>query len=125
MTAGINRLTGRPLSGWSHVKQSLGVIFTTRLGERLMRRTFGFAGLGLLGRHNLTPQILMRWYMAIVIAVELWEPRYRVTSLSFPTAKNSPNGLRQGQIGLRISGEYMPNALEGDFTVASTQSLTL
>lgn len=125
MTAGINRTTGAPLAGWSHVKQSLGVIFTTRLGEALMKRLFGFAGLGLLGRENLTPAVLMRWYMAVVIAIELWEPRYRVTSLAFPTDANSPNQERQGQIGLTINGVYMPNALEGDFTVASAQSLTM
>ena len=125
MTAGINRITGKALAGWRHVQQSLIVIFTTRLGERLMRRLFGFGGLGLLGRENLTPPILLRWYMAVVIAVELWEPRYRVTSISYPSNRNSPGQLAQGQIGVEISGEYMPNALEGDFTVASAQTLSL
>lgn len=124
MTAGLNRWTGQALSGWAHCRQSLDVIFTTRLATRVMRRTFGFAGIELLG-HNLTPQLLMRWYMAIVIAVELWEPRFRVTSLIFPKAGNSPSQLRQGQIGLTLNGEFMPNALEGDFTVASAQSFGL
>jgi phage baseplate assembly protein W len=125
MSAGINRRTGQPLAGWPHCRQSLIVIFTTRIGARIMRRLFGFAGLGLLGRENLTPAVMMRWYMAVVIAVELWEPRYRVTSLIFPKAGNSPSQLRQGQIGLTLNGEFMPNALEGDFTVASAQSFGL
>jgi phage baseplate assembly protein W len=125
MTAGINRVTGKPLSGWAHVRQSLGVIFTTRLGEALLKRLFGFAGLGLLGRENLTSAALMRWYMAVVIAVELWEPRYRVTSLKFPASENSPSRMGQGQIGMALNGDYMPNALEGDFTVASQQSFTV
>ncbi len=125
MTAGIDRLTGQPLSGWPHVRQSLIVIFTTRLGEALLKRTFGFAGLGLLGRENMTPDALMRWYMALVIAVELWEPRYKITSLQFPRADNSPGQLQQGQIGLTVTGDFMPNALEGDFTVASQQSFSM
>jgi hypothetical protein len=124
MTSGIDRWTGRPLSGWAHCKQSLGVIFTTLLATRVMRRTFGFAGIELLGR-NLTPQLLMRWYMAIVIAVELWEPRYRVRAFRFPAAGNSPSHLRQGQAQIEIDGDYMPNALEGDYTVASSQSVFL
>ena len=125
MTAGINRVTGASLAGWPHVRQSLAVIFTTRLGEALLKRLFGFAGLGLLGRENLTPQALMRWYMAIVIAVELWEPRFQVTSLSFPTSANSPSQIQQGHIGMTITGNYMPNALEGDYTVANQQTLTV
>lgn len=124
MTAGINRVTGQRLSGWPHCKQSLGVIFTTRLGSRLLRRTFGFAGLGLLGRQNTTEAAVLHWYMAAVIAVELWEPRFRITALKFPAAQNSPAALGQGQIGLTITGDFMPNALEGDFTVASRQSFS-
>ncbi len=134
MTCGVNRITGKPLAGWPHVKQSLGVILTTRIGERLLCRVFGFSGLGLLGR-NLVPQVLMRWFMALVIGIspkrstllnqELGEPRFRVTALSFPKGGNSPSQLQQGQIGLQITGEYMPNALEGDFTVASQQSLMI
>jgi phage baseplate assembly protein W len=124
MTAGLNRFTGQPLAGFAHVEQSLGVIFTTRLTSRFMRRTFGFAGVGLLGQ-PLTPGNLLRFYMAIVIAVELWEPRFKVTSLDYPTAQNSADRLRQGRFGVTILGQYMPNALEGDFTVAATVSVVL
>ena len=125
MSTGFSRDGSGLLSGWAHVKQSLGVIFTTRLASRVMRRTFGFAGLGLLGRENMTQAAVLRWYMAIVIAVELWEPRFSVTSLTFPKPANSAGQLQQGGVGLQISGAYMPNALEGDFTVASSQSFFL
>ncbi len=132
MTAGINRTTGQVLEGWPHVKQSLGVIITTRLGEMLLARGFGFGGLGLLGQ-NLTPRALMVWRMALVLSLasrqsvllQLGEPRFRITSLTFPAADNSPARLEQGQIGLLVSGEYMPNALEGDFTVASPLSFMI
>jgi uncharacterized protein len=124
MTAGVNRLTGKPLAGLDHVRQSLGVIFTTRLTSRLLRRLFGFAGVGLLGE-PLTPQTLMKFYMAVVIAVELWEPRFKVIALSYPNADNSASELGQGRFGVAILGAYRPNALEGDFTVAATVSVVI
>lgn len=132
MSCGINRVTGKPLSGWPHVRQSIAVILTTRLGEMVLCRAFGFGGAGLLGK-NLTPQAIMTWFMLIVLALsarknwllELGEPRFRVTSLTAPTDKNSPSQLQQGQIGLLVTGEYMPNALEGDFTVASQQKFLI
>lgn len=132
MSCGINRVTGKPLAGWPHVKQSIGVILTTRLGEMVLCRAFGFGGIGILGQ-NLTPQSIMTWFMLIVLALstrknwllELGEPRFRVTSLTVPTANNSPSQLQQGQLGLLVTGEYMPNALAGDFTVASPQSFLI
>lgn len=124
MTAGVNRVTGAPLSGFAHVVQSLNVIFTTRLGSRVLRRTFGSAAPGLLGQPLTNPD-LVRFYMAIVIAVEVWEPRFRVTSVTFPKAQNSAAQLGQGQLGMRLQGQYRPNALEGDFTVASNPSVLI
>jgi phage baseplate assembly protein W len=124
MTAGVNRRTGRVLTGLAHVKQSLHVIFTTPIGTRVMRRTFGSAVPSLLGKANLTPQVLLNFYVAVAIAVELWEPRFRVRQVGYPGADNSTDRLQQGQFGVQISGDYRPNALEGDFTVASSEIIT-
>jgi uncharacterized protein len=119
---GINRHTGQPLTDFEHVQQSLSVIFTTRIGQRIMRRTFGSMVPGLLGK-ELTPQTLMRFYMAIVTAVYLWEPRFSVTSASYPGT--TPQSLSQGQFGVKINGNYMPNALSGDFTIAAAVSVVI
>ena len=120
MTAGIDRRTGRPLAGWPHVLQSLGVIFTTRIGARVLARFFGSAVPGLLGQ-NLTPSTLLKFWTAIAIAIELWEPRFRLRQIAFPAATNGSQRLRQGQLGLRVVGDYRPGALEGDFTPESTK----
>ena len=123
MTAGIDRRTGKVLDGWAHVVQSLGVIFTTRLGARVMRRTFGSAIPGLLGK-PLVPSTTLKFFVAYAIAVELWEPRFRVRRFSYPSS-NSPERMRQGQIGFRVDGDYLPGALEGDQTIAIPQTLTV
>lgn len=116
ISTGVNRWTGKPLSDWSHVEQSLQVIFSTRIGERVMRRTFGSSVPQLLGR-NLTEPTILRFFAAICMAVDLWEPRFRVTQI-LPTG--TPSQMRLGQLGLTIVGEYRPNALLGDFTPEPT-----
>ena len=123
-SAGVSRDTGQPLTDWDHVRQSLNVIFTTRITTRVLRRNFGSAVPGLLGQPLTQPDI-MRLYLAVVLAVELWEPRFLVTSIKFPSADNSASRLGQGQFGCAIGGLYRPRALSGDFTVTRAASVIL
>lgn len=114
--AGFDRRTGRPIAGWDHVLQSLGVIFTTHFGERFMRRHFGSFVPRVLGE-RLVPSTLLRFWTAIIVAIELWEPRYRVTKI-MPAA--SPEQLRQGILRYRLEGIYYPRGHLGDFTPERT-----
>lgn len=125
MSAGLDRETLRPLSGWVHVVQSVRVILSTRIGERVMRRTFGASVNALLGRENMTPSALLRFATAIAIALELWEPRFRLRAMEVPSDQNSAPKLRQGQLGLRLVGDYRPRALEGDFTIERPEAIDL
>jgi phage baseplate assembly protein W len=119
---GIDRVTGQVLAGWPHVKQSLETIFTTRFGERVMRRWFGSGVPQLLG-NNLVPSTILRFCSAICVAVELWEPRYRVTQI---VVSGNPEAVRAGHVGLRIDGVYLPRGHLGDGTPApGVASLTI
>lgn len=122
-STGIDRETGRVLRGWDHVVQSIIVIFTTRIGERVMRRTFGSMVLAILGRENLNPSALLRFYAAVIIAIELWEPRFRVTRILFPSTSNSPTKARQGKFGFGMVGQYRPHALQGDFVTDAEEKV--
>ncbi|WP_036291562.1 GPW/gp25 family protein [Methylosinus sp. PW1] len=124
-SAGVDRRTGKPLTGWSHVVQSLEVILTTRIGARVMRRLFGSAVPGLIGRENVTPAAMLRFMTAYAIAVELWEPRFKLRKFVFPTASNSADRLRQGRLGFGVEGDYRPNALEGDYTVVIPKTVNM
>lgn len=119
--AGIDRRTLRVLDGWPHVVQSIEVILTTRIGARVMRRTFGSAVPGLLGR-PLTPRTILRYATAIIVALELWEPRFRIRQVTFPTPSNNPDSLRLGKLRIVMLGEYRPRAHLGDFTVESSRT---
>ncbi|MGV1352836.1 GPW/gp25 family protein [Klebsiella pneumoniae] len=109
---GIDRKTGRLLTGWAHVMQSLEVIFTTRFGERVMRRWFGSFIPKILGE-NMTPSTILKFWTAICVAIDLWEPRYKVTRI---TPFGNPEGMRQGALGFQIDGVYMPRGHLGDKT---------
>jgi len=124
MSAGINRKTGKPLSEWDHTYQSIHVILTTHFGERVMRRVFGSAVPGVLGR-NLVPSTLLKFYTAIAIAIELWEPRFRVRRFEYPENNNGADELRQGKIGIRMIGDYRPRALSGDLTVEAVKTVSI
>lgn len=114
-STGINRFTGQALSDWDHVIQSLFVIFQTLIGTRVMRRTFGSAVPGLLGK-NLTPPTMLNFFTAIIIAIVLWEPRFRVIQIIYPQPPVTPDTVRAGLIEFQIVGAYRPRALQGDLT---------
>ena len=113
---GIDRRTGKLISGLAHVRQSVEVIFTTHLASRVMRRTFGSDVPVLLGRSNLTKPEMLRFYTAIHAALSLWEPRLKSLRAFYPSNQNTPEKMRQGRLGLRLRVRYFPDALQGDLT---------
>jgi len=113
--AGFDRTTGRPLEGWAHVQQSLDVLFRTRIGSRVLRRTYGSAVPALLGR-PINRATVLRFATAIIVAVELWEPRFRIKHISFSRPQNPPEKLRLGQLSMSLVGEYRPRGHLGDPT---------
>ena len=123
-STGIDRETGKPLTDWDHTVQSILVILSTHFGERVMRRVFGSAVPRVLGK-NLVPDTMLKFYMAVAVAIELWEPRFRVRRFEYPGAQNSPDAMRQGRIGVRMIGDFMPRALEKDFTIEAVRTVAL
>jgi phage baseplate assembly protein W len=114
---GIDMETGKLISGWQHVMQSLQIIFMTRFGERVLRRWFGSFVPRILGE-PMVPSTILKFWTAICVAVDLWEPRYRITKI---TAEGSADEMRQGSIGFIVEGVYMPRGHLGDKTAARGQ----
>jgi phage baseplate assembly protein W len=119
--AGIDRVTGRPLDGFAHVAQSILVIFSTLLGERIMRRHFGSSAPALLGRLLNAPNIL-RFFALVSLAIETWEPRFRIARV-IPLA-TSPEDIRLGRFSFAIEGEYRPRGHLGDPTPEGIRRIT-
>ena len=112
---GINRNTGRPLAGFAHVQQSLEVIFTTHFGERVLRRWFGSFVPKLLGE-PMVPSTVLRFRTAMVVAIEIWEPRFKVKKVAYPGQHNGAERMRSGALSVMLVGEYRPRGHLGDPT---------
>lgn len=108
-SVGLNAATGRIVTGWAHVVQSLRDIFDTRFGSRVMREWYGSFVPNLLGR-LITPQEVTPYFTAITSAIEQWEPRFRVTRIQVVKV------TRDGQLHFFLDGEYRPRAVYGDYT---------
>ncbi|MBY3434822.1 GPW/gp25 family protein [Rhizobium laguerreae] len=114
-SAGINAVTGQPLSNWEHTQQSVGKIMQTAIGSRIMRRDFGSDIPDLIDTKMIRKNILAV-YSAAATAIERWEPRFRMRSASVDEV--SPDG----RFGLIIQGTYFPRGHLGDYTIAEDRT---
>lgn len=118
---GIDKMTGRVISGWDHVLQSLGVIFMTYFGERVLVRWFGSFIPKILGQ-RMTPPVVLKFWTAVCVAIDLWEPRFKITQIR---PAGTPEQMRLGVIGFTLEGVYYPRGHLGDFTPDGPRQITL
>jgi phage baseplate assembly protein W len=126
---GVDRRTGRPLIGWPHVEQSMGVIFSTRFHTRVLRRWVGSFVPHILG-DNTTERVVGRFYWAIATALDLWEPNYRIQQVNVILSSsgrtlNSPEQIRLGKLEVQHVGVYRPRGHLGDNTPDQRKPVTL
>jgi uncharacterized protein len=114
----IDAATGADTGGWPHVLQSIGQVFATGFGERVMREWFGSAVPRFLGE-SMNQQTILPFFAAVSAAIEQWEPRFRVTRI-MPESVD-----RGGRLQIVIEGEYRPRALVGDFAAEGARRVVL
>lgn len=112
---GIDREAGSVLSGFGHVKQSIGVILTTPIGSRVMRREFGSELFDLIDR-PMTDQVILAVYAATAMAIAKWEPRFALTRCAI-SELNAGGGMR-----MDLEGFYYLRGHLGDFTAGQDVS---
>jgi hypothetical protein len=118
---GIDRRTGRPIDNYSSALQSVEVIFTTRIGERVMRRHFGAGLIELLGRAT-TLRLFEAWKLLIAVGIDLWEPRFRVR---WVRVNATADAIRLGHAGIEVEVDWRPRAHLGDFTVEGQRRIRI
>ena len=105
---GVDQRSGRPLSGWAHCVQSIGVILTTSVGECVMALDFGAKLVSHLG-NNLVPPIVLAIYTDATDAVHREEPEFRIVRLQLVKAD------RTGSLHLGMWGDYYPEGRLGNY----------
>ena len=118
VSAGFDAQSGRWITGWDHVVQSLQDIFTTAFGARVMREWYGSLVPQALGR-PIARGTLLPVLASITSAIEQWEPRFRVISVE------TGGDLRAGRVALTLLGDYRPRALLGDTTAQGQRRVAL
>jgi hypothetical protein len=123
---GMDRTTGKLLQGWSHVEQSMELIFATPFHQRVLRRWVGSFVPLILGESGVS-RVITRFFWAIGSALDLWEPDYRIKQVFFmgdalstyspPLGSGATATLyRAGDLTFRTEGQYFPRAHLGDRT---------
>jgi phage baseplate assembly protein W len=98
---GMDAATGKALGGIDHLKQSIRDILRTRIGTRVMRRSYG-ADLPNLIDAPTNEALAVDLYAAIAEALDD-EPRLRVTRIRIISADQN------GRLGLALEAEYLPD----------------
>ncbi len=94
----MNAATGTRIDPDAHLAQSVGLILTTPIGTRPMRRDFGSLLLELLDA-PMGPLGQVRVFAAVAVALARWEPRLRLRRVALAP------GERAGQFVLDLEGE--------------------
>lgn len=102
---GMDAITGKPLSGLRHLRQSIQNILTTPIGSRVMRRDYGSKLFELIDQ-PLNQPTLMEVYAATAQALRKWEPRFKLTRVQAFRAEET------GKVLLDLEGIYKPDGLE-------------
>lgn len=115
--SGIDAYTGRALSGWPHTQQSISRILGTSFLTRVMRREVG-SDVPKLQDANPTPQTLLRLYVAVAVALDKWEPRFLLKSVSLLDANSD------GVHNVSLPGVWFPRGHLGDYSMFEDKSAT-
>lgn len=98
---GMDRVTGKLLTGIAHLAQSIADILSTPIGTRIMRRDYGSALFELFDK-PMNALGRMRLVAAIADAIRRWEPRIRLTSVKIT---GDAATFAQGVFSVDLEGE--------------------
>lgn len=100
---GMSRETGQTLTDGEHISQSVRDILITPVGSRVMRREYGSLLSALIDQPQ-SPAVNGKVMAACYMAILKWEPRVRLTSITFEKTFNGQmfvdiTGVRQDTTG--------------------------
>lgn len=109
--SGLDRHTGALMTPDAHLAQSIHDILATRIGTRVMRRSYGSRLPDLIDQ-PINGETLIEVYQATAEALDAWEPRISLTRVEIVSSA-------AGRIGLRLYGDVDHGAIIVDTQVAA------
>ncbi|WP_455475338.1 GPW/gp25 family protein [Bartonella sp. B17] len=100
---GMCHMTGKPITGIEHLRQSIIDILMTRVGTRIMRRNYG-ANVADLIDNPQNDNFSVNMVQAIATALGAYEPRLVLKKVIIKRDKSA----NDGKIILRFDGVYLP-----------------
>ena len=94
---GINKHTGKSISGIDYLQQRLDTLFTTPRMTRVMRRAY--AGIFHLVDKPVNQAFLVDLYAATAVAIKRWEPELNIKRITLES-------VAQGKVVLQLDGQY-------------------
>ncbi|WP_375654640.1 MULTISPECIES: GPW/gp25 family protein [unclassified Bartonella] len=101
MNSGMDRTTGKPLTGIDHLRQSILDILSTRIGSRVMRRDYGSRVAELIDA-PVNNAFAVALYAAVAEALDKWEPRFKLKKIDYKM-------VDAGKVSLSFEGIYLPS----------------
>lgn len=96
---GMDKVSGKPLTDFLHLKQSIEDILTTPIGSRIMRREYGSKLFQRLDA-PMTGELIAEIYADVVEALFNYEPRFKVTNVTVVS-------IEDGHLILDLMGKYL------------------
>ncbi|VBI29039.1 bacteriophage baseplate assembly protein W [Burkholderia pseudomallei] len=111
---GMNAQTGRYVEGVDHLRQSIGVIFSTPLRTRVKRPLFGSDlpdQIDAPGNQGVLTQV----YAAVATALMRWEPRLTLTRVSIDQDAITSGEFAAGTLPVIVEGYTTVRGASVDF----------
>ena len=111
-----NSETGRQISLYDHIRQSVENILFTRIGTRLMREEDGSLLPELIDM-PITPALLLQCRTAVVVAIARWEPRIDVETTTVSAGQG-------GSLKISITARIRRNGQAVAYEIEKTHDRT-
>ena len=112
---GTDHVSFARLGGDAHLAQSIVDILSTARGTRVMRRDYG-SDLPLLIDAPMNGETIVDVYHATAVALDRWEPRFRLTRCEIAAAS-------QGRMSLTLTGDVAGETVALDVAVGTARQL--
>lgn len=116
--AGVDRITGKPLTGYAHMEQCVAFIVRSMKGDVVMLYDLGADTDREIGR-GMHRAMLLSLYARMIGAIHKWELEFRVRKIALV------NMTRVGGLAVAIDGLYYPEGRLGNYKLSQPATLNI